>query len=55
MANLQNDQITEAYKLWEQTGWNTTYRISLAEFTKSWQASAVKKCIAHEKRIVAIK
>lgn len=54
MANLQNDQITEAYKLWEQTGWNATYRISLAEFTKSWQASAVKKCIVQEGRIVAI-
>ena len=54
MANLKNDQIPDAYALWEQTGWNATYRISLAEFTKSWQASAVKKCIVQADKIVAM-
>jgi ribosomal protein S18 acetylase RimI-like enzyme len=54
MPDLHIDQMEDAYNLWEQTGWNAGYRISLAEFKKSWLASAVKKCIVQNGQMVAI-
>ena len=54
MPDLHIDQMEEAYHLWEQTGWNADYRISLVEFKKSWLASAVKKCIVQNGQMVAI-
>ena len=54
MSNLQDHHMEDAYELWTQTGWNDGYRVSLADFMKSWQASAVKKCIVQDGQVVAI-
>lgn len=54
MPNLQDHHMEAAYELWEQTGWNDSNRISLVDFVKSWQVSAVKKCIVQHGQVVAI-
>ena len=54
MPNLQDTELEEAHTLWRQTGWNRRYRLSLADFTRSWRASPVKKGIVKNGRIVAI-
>lgn len=47
-------RLSDAFDVWELTGWNAGYRVSREEFVASWRASKVRKCIVQDGKVVAI-
>ena len=54
ISEVRDTDLESAWRLWLSTGWNEKYGVDFDEFSRSWQASFVTRCVQENEDVIAI-